>query len=235
MINGVVERVGTGPEQRWFCYECGGRAPTVDGVPTCPRCGPRWKLVRNALGAEVLIVDDDRVLLVRRAQEPWRGLWELPGGFVEVGEHLADAARREIGEELGVVVRLTGLLGFYMDPRLDEVVEVVTFCGEVDGEFELDSGEVSEARWFSADDLPPRCRSRCETCGAAPRLVARASRRTCNRVRTRSANLAGMKRMTVPHSSLRAIRRDWPIARSHDELAIVGPGYSEVTTRGPRG
>jgi 8-oxo-dGTP diphosphatase len=102
----------------------------------------------------VLIVEDDRVLLVRRAQEPWRGLWELPGGFVEVGEHPAAAARREIAEELGVVVRLTGLLGFYMDPRLDEVVEVVTFCGEVDGEFELDSGEVSEARWFSADELP---------------------------------------------------------------------------------
>ena len=113
-------------------------------------CGPRWKLVRNALGAEVLIVEDDRALLVRRAQEPWRGSWELPGGFVEVGEHPAAAARREIAEELGVVVRLTGILGFYMDPRLDEVVEVVTFCGEVDGELELDAGEVSEARWFSA-------------------------------------------------------------------------------------
>lgn len=138
----------------WFCYQCGRRASTVVGVPTCSRCGPLWKLVRNALGAEVLIVDGDRVLLVRRAQEPWRGLWELPGGFVDLGEHPADAARREVAEELGVTVRLTGLLGFYLDPHVDDIVAVVAFIGEIDGDLSIDSDEVAEARWFSPDALP---------------------------------------------------------------------------------
>jgi 8-oxo-dGTP diphosphatase len=150
----VVRGSDGSDEDTAHCYQCGALATTAAGVPTCPRCGPLWKLVRNALGAEVLIVDGDRVLLVRRAQEPWRGQWELPGGFVELGEHPAVAARREVAEELGAVVRLTGLLGFYLDPHVDDVVSVVTFVGELDGDLEVDAAEVAEVGWFAPDALP---------------------------------------------------------------------------------
>jgi 8-oxo-dGTP diphosphatase len=140
--------------REFFCYDCGARCAYVGSVPTCDRCGPRWKLARNASCAEVLVVDDDAVLLVRRATEPHLGKWELPGGFVERGERPADAARREMVEELGVAVQLTGVLGVYLDEYLDEISQVLTFIGTIDEAPVPDPSEVSEARWFRAGDVP---------------------------------------------------------------------------------
>lgn len=141
--------------RRW-CYDCGAPCTTApDGVPVCPSCGPRWKLIRSAPCAEVLIVRDEEALLVRRANDPYRGRWELPGGFSERGEHPADTARREIAEELGVHVRLTGVLGVYFDPYLDDVAQVLTFIGEIIDEPYPNPDEVSETAWFSPRALPP--------------------------------------------------------------------------------
>ncbi|MBI4463983.1 MAG: NUDIX hydrolase [Acidobacteria bacterium] len=57
------------------------------------------------VGVGGVIIEDGKVLLVRRGSEPLRGEWSLPGGLVEVGEELAEALRREILEETGLVVR----------------------------------------------------------------------------------------------------------------------------------
>ncbi len=135
-------------------YYCGAPCRPVGRAPVCDACGPRWKLARNAPCAEVLVVRDTAVLLVRRAMEPYAGRWELPGGFVERGEHPADAARREIVEELGVPVQLTGLLGFYLDEYLDEISQVATFVGTINGEPVPDPSEITEARWFTAGEFP---------------------------------------------------------------------------------
>jgi 8-oxo-dGTP diphosphatase len=141
---------------RWWCYDCGAPCTTnPDGVPTCATHGERWKLIRSAPCAEVLITRNDEALLVRRANDPYRGCWELPGGFSDRGEHPADTARREIAEELGVEVRLTGVLGVYFDPYLDDVAYVLTFLGEISDEPRPDPDEVTEAAWFPAGELPP--------------------------------------------------------------------------------
>ncbi|WP_027173704.1 NUDIX hydrolase [Methylobacterium sp. 10] len=58
--------------------------------------------VRPFLGASIAVIRDGRVLLAARANEPLRGVWTLPGGLVESGETLAQAALRELGEEVGV-------------------------------------------------------------------------------------------------------------------------------------
>lgn len=57
---------------------------------------------RPFLGASIAVIRDGRVLLAARANEPLRGVWTLPGGLVEPGETLAQAALRELGEEVGV-------------------------------------------------------------------------------------------------------------------------------------
>jgi 8-oxo-dGTP diphosphatase len=137
-----------------YCYECALACDDSGAVPVCPNHGPRWKLVRNAPCAEVLLTrGESDVLLIRRAHEPFRGCWGLPGGFVEYGEHPADAARREVLEEVDVHARLTEVLGVYNDPHLDDIAAVLVFIGTTDGIPRADLHEVSEARWFSADEL----------------------------------------------------------------------------------
>lgn len=64
---------------------------------------------RVAVG--VVVVMDSRVLLVKRGREPSKGLWSVPGGLIELGEKLEDAARREVREETGIDVQIDKLLG----------------------------------------------------------------------------------------------------------------------------
>lgn len=138
-----------------YCYECGSPAPDVEGVPTCPVHGRRWKLVRNAPAADVLIVRSDRVLLSRRAIEPHLGKWETPGGLQDLGEHPGDCARREVIEELGVTVRLVEVLGIYLDAFEDGFGQTVVYLGEIDGDPGAGDHESLEWRWFGIDELPP--------------------------------------------------------------------------------
>ncbi|MDE3174883.1 MAG: NUDIX domain-containing protein [Pseudomonadota bacterium] len=64
------------------------------------------------VGCGAAILRDGRLLLVKRRKAPEAGCWNLPGGKVDFGEAAADATRREIAEELGVEIALTGSLGF---------------------------------------------------------------------------------------------------------------------------
>jgi 8-oxo-dGTP diphosphatase len=72
------------------------------------------------LTTDVVITDQqDRILIMRRGHAPFRGAWCLPGGKVDPGETVAQAAIREVQEELGVGVVLHGLLGVYSEPGRD--------------------------------------------------------------------------------------------------------------------
>lgn len=67
----------------------------------------------------VIPTEESRVVLIRRGSDPYRGRWALPGGFVEVGETVEQAALREAAEETGLAVELAGLVGVYSEPERD--------------------------------------------------------------------------------------------------------------------
>jgi 8-oxo-dGTP diphosphatase len=76
--------------------------------------------VTPALTVDCVVFDtDDRLLLIRRAHEPFTDRYALPGGFVDVGETVEAAALRELKEETGVDGAIAGLIGVYSDPERD--------------------------------------------------------------------------------------------------------------------
>jgi 8-oxo-dGTP diphosphatase len=92
------------------------------------------------------------ILLVQRAIEPQYGKWVFPGGYVDRGETLEAAALREVREESGLVVRLTGLLGAYSFPG--NPVILVAYAGEVTGGAIAIDDESLAARAFPPDGIP---------------------------------------------------------------------------------
>ena len=75
-----------------------------------PSAESRLFPTRPFVGASIAVIRDDRVLLAARANEPMRGVWTLPGGLVEAGEALAEAALRELSEEVGLTAEVVGVL-----------------------------------------------------------------------------------------------------------------------------
>jgi ADP-ribose pyrophosphatase YjhB (NUDIX family) len=122
--------------------------------PACPDCGYIW--YRNPVpAAGVLLVENGRVLLVKRRWEPRAGDWCLPAGFMEAGEHPEQTAMRELQEETGVIAQLTGLFGVYAgfdDPRVRAVL--ILYTGIVTGGEARAGDDASELAWFPLDALP---------------------------------------------------------------------------------
>jgi 8-oxo-dGTP diphosphatase len=97
------------------------------------------------------------LLLVQRAYPPFAGEWALPGGFVEEGERVIDAAPRELAEETGLEVGSLRLLGVYDTPGRDPrgwTVSAVYLATVVQEEAVKGADDARDARWFHADALP---------------------------------------------------------------------------------
>jgi 8-oxo-dGTP diphosphatase len=141
-----------------YCPSCGGRLGRTDEDGRrrmrCAACG--FIQYRNpAAAVGVLIRQDGEVLLVKRRFEPYRGKWVIPSGFIECDEDMRDAARREVAEETGLDVELTGLHAAescFDDPRGNTVL--ILFTGRIIGG-SLDAGDDAEqVAFFQLDNLP---------------------------------------------------------------------------------
>jgi 8-oxo-dGTP diphosphatase len=101
-----------------------------------------------------------QVLLIRRGENPFAGMWALPGGFVRMEESLEEAALRELEEETGLKEAYLEQLYTYGDPGRDPRGRVVTVAYfaliPADAPVRLEGGkDVTQARWFPMDELPP--------------------------------------------------------------------------------
>jgi 8-oxo-dGTP diphosphatase len=144
-----------------FCPACGGALEErllKAGEPqrlVCTSCGHIHYLdPKVAVGTIItgLPPGDNRIVLVRRAIEPGYGLWVFPGGYVDRGEEVTEAARREAREEAGLDVRLDGLVNIYSYPGRPLVI-IVYSATAIGGELCTDD-ESLEARLFTPDEIP---------------------------------------------------------------------------------
>ena len=102
-----------------------------------------------------MLDDEGRVLLGRRGIEPFLGLWDTPGGFVEVGESLEECVRRELREEAGVEVEVGRLIASLPDtygPTGDATLNAFFECRLLSGDPQPDD-DVAELRWFAPHEI----------------------------------------------------------------------------------
>jgi 8-oxo-dGTP diphosphatase len=141
-----------------FCPRCGGEmvVKPCEGFdrPVCIACGK--PVYVNPYPATCQVVrNGNELLLTRRAQKPRKGLWCLPGGFIEWGEHPEDAAKRELFEETGLIaekLRLTGVYDSITGKRRHVMLiayEAVSWRGDPV------AGDDAEAlEWFPTESVP---------------------------------------------------------------------------------
>ena len=122
---------------------------------TCPRCGHESEEYRNPVPTvDIIIAIGDRgVVLVRRKNPPVG--WALPGGFVDYGETLEEAAAREAMEETSLAVTLTGQFHTYSDPGRDPRRHTITtvFTAAADG-VPRAGDDAEQADVFPEESLP---------------------------------------------------------------------------------
>src|SRR5271170_7736111 len=112
------------------------------------------------VGVGAIIIEGDRVVLVKRAHPPLQAEWSIPGGVLEVGELVREAAVREAREETGLAVEPVELLGVYdrvlrnPERRVQYHYVLIDFlCRRVAGDLAAAS-DAAEARWFTWEELP---------------------------------------------------------------------------------
>lgn len=112
------------------------------------------------VGVGSIIIENDRVVLVKRAHPPIQGQWSIPGGVLEVGEMVREAAIREAREETGLIVEPGELLGVFdrilrdAEKRVQYHYVLIDFlCRRVGGEL-VAASDAAEVRWFTREELP---------------------------------------------------------------------------------
>jgi ADP-ribose pyrophosphatase YjhB (NUDIX family) len=150
---------GVGELDDWkHCPVCTTAVEPEDGRFECPECG-FVAFAHSAPTASALVVDEEgRILFSKRADDPAAGEWDLPGGFLEEGEHPLDCVRRELREEAGIGLADEQLLGIWMDRyeyRGRNVATLNVYYTARLGEGTPEpSDDVAEFGWFGPDDVP---------------------------------------------------------------------------------
>ena len=141
-----------------FCPMCGGglepRAIKQNEPErlVCVRCGFVFYLDPKVAVGTIIRDDHGRIVLVRRAIEPGYGKWVYPGGYVDRGELVKDAAVREAREEAGLQIRLDRLINVYSYPGRAPVV--IVYAATIVGGTLMVDDEGLEARFFRAEEIP---------------------------------------------------------------------------------
>lgn len=108
-----------------------------------------------ALTVDTIIVEDDRAVLIKRLNDPYKNCWAIPGGFVEYGERVEDAAIREAKEETGLDIELCSLIGVYSNPARDPRGHTVTvaYLAKITGGKLKSDSDAKDAKFMAIDKI----------------------------------------------------------------------------------
>ncbi len=144
------------PEVPQICQRCGDSMEAVQRHgrlrPVCPTCD-FTAFHDPKISAATIVEIDDRIVMLKRAGYPGKGLWTFPSGFVDRGEPVRVAAAREVHEEVGLRVDGLELLDIYGEPGA--TVNLVVFMAQADGQSPLIGDESTDVALVDPDDLPP--------------------------------------------------------------------------------
>jgi ADP-ribose pyrophosphatase YjhB (NUDIX family) len=140
-----------------YCPQCGASLEQIDYHgrvrPVCPEC-QHVVYFDPKVAVVVFIERDDKVLLVQRDNDPGKGKWAMPAGFVEYDEAPVDAAIRETWEETGLHIEITRLIEVF--PKKDKGLAdiVIAYAACVTGGILCAGDDACDARWYTRENVP---------------------------------------------------------------------------------
>jgi 8-oxo-dGTP diphosphatase len=139
-------------EEAKYCPRCGQPAD-VDYPRSinCPHCGYGAYYNPKPVAAAIPLNTQNEIILLKRGFDPGKDLWTFPGGFVDLGESVEQAAIREAQEELGIDIELTRLVGVYSDQN-DRIVLIVFAATTT--QTPRTTPEAIEVEAFMPDEIP---------------------------------------------------------------------------------
>lgn len=146
-----------------YCPFCKGNLETKKTQPDgtlrqiCQECG--YVFYQNPSPTVSAIIEkDDQLLLIKRKFEPNKGCWDLPGGFVEIGQNLEDALASEVKEEIGIGIKSSryfcSTVSFYNTEYMIENIVGIAFKVEVDSYDFVPGSDAQEVKFFNKNNLP---------------------------------------------------------------------------------
>ncbi len=130
-----------------------GLIPKGEICPTCAKFNSR-----NQICCVVAVVEG-KVLLVHRDQEPAKGYWGFPGGYLNWDETVTAGAQRELFEETGLTAGKLQLIGIRSDGSAGDEkqnIDLYFYTNQVSGEYKKQDGEIADIAWFPLDALPEK-------------------------------------------------------------------------------
>ncbi len=145
-----------------FCPRCGREMvkQSIDGYRrlSCPDKDCDFIYYHNPIpAAGAVVVEDGKILMVKRSVMPKKGWWCLPAGFMEWSEHPTDTAVRELKEETGLDVELKSIFEIYSgqdDPRMNAVL--ILYLASINGGKLKAGDDAGEVKFFGFDELPEK-------------------------------------------------------------------------------
>jgi ADP-ribose pyrophosphatase YjhB (NUDIX family) len=135
-----------------FCPRCGNEAQVAyPRSITCAHCGYGAYYNPKPVAAAIPATQDGRIILLKRGFAPGKDLWTFPGGFVDLGETVEQAAHREAMEEIRAHIELDGLVGVYSKP--EERVVLIVFAATTT-DTPLPTDEAPQVHAFAPDEIP---------------------------------------------------------------------------------